>query len=325
MELGNLQLVVAGLNSLGDLEKQQHPVLGAQLLTFVKEIRNCCNEAYGRLSDALGFVLKLPAKPSEKQLEDVSTILSDAPNSDWFKNVSGICDRLAALATTFEPQLRRQMDYAVRTTYDPANLPAGQTAASQYQEFVYLEGLLTLLKRHEGELKDDMRHAVGNMLAKLGDARSSGTTAEAKAYAMAIQEEIAASSDAIAKISYQIEGGSSKGAEALLTPEKMAENALRTPERMLILSMFFVILLFALGAFSFRFLQFYQFVLVTGFSLTTVIVVNAFYLRNIGKLSELNFLKLMELALLKFFAPLTRRQGGPDKNAPTGTRLKKRQ
>jgi hypothetical protein len=114
----------------------------------------------------------------------------------------------------------------------------------------------------------------------------------------------------IAKFCWQIEGGSSKGAEAVITPEKIAEQALQTPERMLILSMFFIVLVFALGAVSFQFLKFYQFTLVTGFSLTAVIVVNAFYLRNTGKLTEQNFLKLMELALLKFFAPLTRQKAG---------------
>jgi hypothetical protein len=45
----------------------------------------------------------------------------------------------------------------------------------------------------------------------------------------------------------------------------------------------------------------------SGGDLTAVIVVNAFYLRTIDKLSEKGFLTLMQLALLKFFAPLTRR------------------
>jgi hypothetical protein len=68
------------------------------------------------------------------------------------------------------------------------------------------------------------------------------------------------------ELSFQIEGGSSRGAEAILTPGEIAEVALRRPERMLILSMFFVVILFSLGAFAFRFLKFYQFVIVSGFT-----------------------------------------------------------
>ena len=64
-----------------------------------------------------------------------------------------------------------------------------------------------------------------------------------------------------------------------------------------------------LAATVFQFLAVYQFILATGFAITAVIAVNALYLRSIDKLSEENFLKLMQLALLKFFAPLTRRSG----------------
>lgn len=94
------------------------------------------------------------------------------------------------------------------------------------------------------------------------------------------------------------------GAEDLLEAEKV----LQTPERMLILSMFFLVFIFSLGAFAFHFLKAHQFILVTGFALTAVIVVNAFYLRTVDKLSEKGFLTLMQLALLKFFAPFTKRK-----------------
>jgi hypothetical protein len=62
----------------------------------------------------------------------------------------------------------------------------------------------------------------------------------------------------------------------------------------------------SLGATVLQVLAFYQFVLLSGFTLTAVIVLNAFYLRTIDKLSDESFLKLIELAILKFFAPLAR-------------------
>ena len=111
MELYNLQMIVRGLDSLADIEKE-HPELGAQLLAFVKRVADCCELAYDRLSSALGDVRSLPAKPTSVDIRRVLDKLSDAPSSKWFKDVSGICDRLAVLAEQFGPQLKSQMIYA---------------------------------------------------------------------------------------------------------------------------------------------------------------------------------------------------------------------
>jgi hypothetical protein len=77
MQLSHLQEIVGGLNSLSDLEKE-HPVLGDQLCSFVREVRDCCAEGYGRLSAALGEVLALPASPQLVELQAVSRSLGDA-------------------------------------------------------------------------------------------------------------------------------------------------------------------------------------------------------------------------------------------------------
>lgn len=304
MELYNLQKIVKSLNTLAEVE-QEHPVIGSQLRRFFKDVRTSCNQAYGRLSAVFMSVLRLPAKPTEKQLDVVSRELSDAPDSKWFKEVAGICDRLAALSVQYKPQLETQINYLNQSAFISPE-PNKCEITPSYDKMISLGELLDILQRHEGDLKDDIRSAAGNLLALLGDAKTTGNTQDAKSYALEVEQEIRAGNDQIAKLSLQIEGGSSKGAEAILRSGDLAEAALRRPERMLILSMFFLIVMFSLGAFAFRFLVFYQFILLSGFSLTTVIVVNAFYLRTIDKLSQENFLKLMGLALLKFFAPFTR-------------------
>jgi hypothetical protein len=168
-----------------------------------------------------------------------------------------------------------------------------------------LQDLLELLQRHEGDLKYDIRQAVTDLQRQLGDARTTHEVAPAKRCAAEVKKVIADNTDHIAPLSYQLSAGSSRGVASLLSKEP--EQALQRPERVLILSMFFVFVVFSLGAFAFQYLRFYQFGLVTGFALTAVIVLNAFYSRTIDKLSEAGFLRLMQLALLKFFSPLLRR------------------
>lgn len=90
--------------------------------------------------------------------------------------------------------------------------------------------------------------------------------------------------------------------------KQVAEDALRTPERVMLFTMTWVVVLMGLGAAVLQYLSLAAFVLLTAFILTAVTVVNAIYLRGTGKLSEASFLELMKLALLSFFAPLARRK-----------------
>ena len=307
MELVHLRTVVEGLDSLADIERE-HPRLGAQLLSFNTRVSDCCEMAYKRLSEALGTVRGLPTRPTSQEIETVLKKLNDAPSSKWFNEVSGICAQLAALANEFEPpiveQLRYTNPYGENRTEVSMNL-----GASRYAAHNKIAPLFSLLQKHEGDLKDDMRSIVANLQAKLGSAKDTGNVEDARTYALAVQMEVSDSIDHIKKLGFRIAGGSSKGVSAVLTPADIAENALRRPERVLILNMFFMSVAVALSATAFQFLAVYQFVLATGFAITAVTVVNAIYLKSIDKLSEENFLKLMQLALLKFFAPLTRRSG----------------
>jgi hypothetical protein len=304
MELIHLKEIVDGLDSLAAIEKE-HPALGAQLLKFVQEVRDCCKQAYDRLSIALGTVRNLPSKPSQKQIDSVCATINAAADSQWFKQVSGICDRLAALATAFEGPMMEQIRYTSPFGENWEQSSKGLDSP-RFAAHYRITPLFSLLQKHERELKDDIRNAIAVIQTKLGPAKSTGDVEDARAYALAIQQEISQSIDEITKLSYQIAGGSS--INAILTPSEIAEQSLQRPERVLILNMFFVAVALSLGAAAFQVIQFYQFVLVSGFTLTAVIVINAFYLRTIDKLSEASFLQLIELAILKFFAPLTRRR-----------------
>jgi hypothetical protein len=84
MELRHLRVIVEGLDSLAEIEKE-HPVLGAKLLTFVQDVRACCKQAYERLSTALGEVRNLPSKPSPEQLDAAFATINAAPTVNGSK------------------------------------------------------------------------------------------------------------------------------------------------------------------------------------------------------------------------------------------------
>jgi hypothetical protein len=288
MELPALQAIVEGADSLAQIE-QEHPVIGKQFKSFIVEIQSCCEQAYGRLSETLGKARQIPDKPSDNAIREITAAVNDLPNSSWFKNVSRICDRLRVLADRFSAKINAQINYDIQ---------AGGRREPR------LSMLLAALGRGEGDLKDDMRRVVWSLQNAIGDSKTKGDFSEVRALAVTIQREVDVRIDEVTRVSGSIKGTSLSGAEDILE----AEKALQTPERILILSMFFLVFVFSLGALSFHFLKVYQFILVTGFALTAIIVVNAFYLRTIDKLTDKSFLALMELALLKFFAPLTRRK-----------------
>ena len=291
MNLPDLQRLVASLNSLAEIEKQ-NPEIAAQLIVFVQEIRATTFDAYRAISDALVLVLELPVQLSIEQIERVAEKVKMTrgwQERDWEQRLTETCERLQLL-------LQGAIDK-----------PKSSTRGSALLASISLREMMILLRHGPDVVRGSTDEAMYKLYGLLGDAKTTGTSADIKKYAFEVQTRIKTGLVQITDAVSQIEGSSSDGAERLLRPVDIAERELQSPERMLILSMFFVVLVFSLGAFAFQYLKFYQFTLVTGFALTAVIVVNAFYLRTIDKLSEESFLKLMELALLKFFAPLTRR------------------
>jgi hypothetical protein len=288
MELWALQTIAEATVSLAELE-QKHPVLGRQLKDFVSTINRCCRAAYERFSTYLDEVLTLPSAPSEKARTDVIEKLREASDSKWFKDVARICDDLAAVANTFDARIRKHID-------DSQGVDKRDS----------LMRLLEILHKHEGNLKDDIRGAVDMLKMDISDSR----IADARQRALTIKDEINRNLTRINGVAVKITGSASEGASETLIKEQVAEAALRRPERVLLLNMALLIVLLIIGATVLQYVSLIAFPLLTGFVLTGVIVVNAFYLRSIDKLREEPFLELMKLALLKFFAPLTRPSGG---------------
>ena len=282
MDLPDLRRLVVSLGSIEKIERE-NPILGSHLLAFVLEVQQLCIDGYGHCSQALDRVLLLPSSPSVEELAVVSDEMDYALYGEWKYRLAKACRRLDALVDGLPKTREKRKTIVHRELYS----------------------MLQALNTAPGHLEGGIDEVMHSLRVLLGNAKTTGSAGAAKTRALEIQKELNSGLRRIGKIVAQIEGSSANGAERILRSEQMAERALQQPERVLILSMFFVIVLFSLGAVVFQYLKFYQFSLITGFTLTTVIVLNAFYLRTIDKLGEESFLKLMELALLKFFAPLS--------------------
>lgn len=290
MELWALQSIATGTVSLAELE-EKHPILGRNFKDFVTTINRCCRDAYQRFSTCLDDVLTLPLDASEQMRANVVQNLRAASDSAWFREVAGICDDLAAVANTYDAQIRHHID-----DQEESSVNKRQT----------LQMLLIILHKHEGDLKSDIRNAVDRLKMEIADSR----IADARQRALSLKDEIDRYLTLINGVATKITGSSKDGANESLTKEQIAEAALRTPERVLILNMAIVVILLIVGATVLQYVSIIAFPLLTGFILTAVTVLNAFHLRSIDKLREESFLELMKLALLKFFAPLARPTAG---------------
>jgi len=286
MYLRTLQTIVEGTDSLAELERE-NPVIGAQLKDFVTRLNDDCRRAYERLSACLDAVLTLreDAGPPERQV--VLDRLATAGDSGWFKNVARICDDLAALADTYGDDINSQATAAMSK--------APEKGASLYE-------LLNILHQHEGELKYEIRQTVDELKVMISD----GKIDRARTEALEVKAEIERYLTKINGVAGRIVGSGAGGASELLK-RKVAAEALRRPERALMLNMAFVLVLLAAGSVVLLNVSFGAFAGLAAFILAAVVVLNAFYLRSIDMLKEENFLELIRLALLNFFAPLTRR------------------
>lgn len=152
-----------------------------------------------------------------------------------------------------------------------------------------LLNLLRILQKHEADLKWDIRNAVDSLKMDV----SGSSIREAKQRARSIKDEIASNFTRINGVAIQITG-SGRANEVL--KRQIAEAALRRPERVLLFNMAMVVILLIVGATLLQFIPLWAFPLLTGFVLTAVIVVNAFYLRSINQLTNESFIELMKLA-----------------------------
>ena len=213
MELRALETIARGVKTLADLEKE-NPRLGGDLARFVRTVRDCCDEAYGNLSQKLQLVRNLPENPNNAQLKRVQSDLYAAGDSVWFRDVAKICDRLAVIADGFRSAIQDQGKYA-----DEHSRVVSEDVERKASWDLW--SLIGTLDRHEGELKRDIRSAVANVQEELGR----GKLNEARNRAKAIQEKIDYLNSQISQTTNRITGTSPVGLRKLLN------EVVRLPKR----------------------------------------------------------------------------------------------
>jgi phosphohistidine phosphatase SixA len=273
------------LDTIAQLEGKS-PIIGDDLVQFVKRVSSTCEKAYDHFLEPLAKVARLAAPPKGKQYDDLMKELADAYSHDWFKNVSKICDELEALRIEFGEALNKHNEAAKRglhTMFD----------AIQYRERTF---------------ERNIAETAGKVERLLRDSQSSGNVTPA-ANAASDARDIIRRRLSEMRVAVNLIIGSAKDGSKLL--EGRAESVLREdPYAFLKYGSLMLVTFASLGAGIARVVPFYMFPLVTGFALTGAVVISAFQLKASGKLSEANFLTLMKLALLKFFAPLMKSHPG---------------
>lgn len=290
-----------GLNTLAQLEAKD-PKMGARVMAFTVEIKRVCELAYDHFLKILNKISVLSTTPPKAGHEKLMTELAGTHDHDWFKNVAKICDALEALRIEFGDAL---------SAHGEAHNIEGlaNSAADRYMLPYRPSGFQLMIDAiYEGE--QSFEHDIARMAYLLEDLlRQSQRTGDIGPAAQAASKSREQIQDGLGRLrvaANRIIGSGKDGAKLL---EERAEEVLREDRYFIFkaASLLMIVLLAAATVIA-KTVPFYLFPLITGFSLTGVIVISALQLRASGELPDATFLKLMELALLKFFAPLAKRK-----------------
>jgi phosphohistidine phosphatase SixA len=296
----NLSLIAElaeGLGTLAQLEAKD-PIMGARVKDFTVEIKRVCELAYDHLLKTLTKIAVLSGLPSKAEHAKLMTELASTHDHDWFKNVAKICDALAALRSEFGDTLS-----AHRAKQDQERIAKGD-AALQWTAPSGFELMIDAIYEGERSFENDIAGMAYTLEELLRQSQRSQDIMPAAEAAFQSRRQIQDGLGRLRVAANRIIGSGKEGSKLL---EQRAEEVLRDdPYFMFKAGSLLLIMLLAAATMIAKTVSFYMFPLITGFALTGVIVISALQLKASGKLPDATFLKLMELALLKFFAPLTK-------------------
>lgn len=299
----NLSLIADladGLDTLAQLEAK-NPKMGARVKDFTVEIKRVCELAYDHFLKILNKISVLSATPSKARHEKLITELASSHDHDWFKNVAKICDALAALRCEFGGDLSAHSDAQKKERLvNPST--ADNTSHHRASGF---QAMIEAIYEGERSFESDIAWMAFSLEDLLRQAQRTGDIEPAAKAASESRRQVQEGLSKLRVAADRIIGSAKEGARLL---EVRAEEVLREdPYFMFKAASLLIIALLAAATVIALAVPFYMFPLIAGFALTAVIVISALQLRASGKLSDATFLKLMGLALLKFFAPLAKR------------------
>ncbi len=279
-------------NQLGSLQQKAQarsatdPNTAQRIAEFVVKVSEEVELGYDdvqRLLNEVAYAATLDAQTIARLQMD----LGQTHAREKFKNVLKICDRLA----TYSQQYRDDINRALGNDPNSPN--------TQYNQLFFL------LDKHEGFFRQSIERAAWEINDALDEAKKTGDDSRARALARDALKELASQRNRIQLLKAQIVGHV-HGGNALLG--SMADDRLRkspwysgsfflTSAIVLV-----VILTFAAGRLPLGTLIF----VVCG-AYVGLTVIGAFTLRNDDKLSQENFLKLVQLAMVRVLIPVSRR------------------
>jgi hypothetical protein len=290
MNFGTLSGIIREVDTLAELEAK-HPVLGRDLGDFLTRLKTACEKAYEHFLENIQPLTTLDAPPVGQSLKAIREQLGETYSHHWFKNVGRVCDILHSLDDPYGAKLQQ----------------IGLTESSGPGATTRLWALVGVIDKHEKNLEEDIESAARSLENALETAVQTGDAMPLRQMAIQQRQQL---SEQLRQLQSAVTRsvGTSNRAVGMLK-EEIAESALASrPMAMYLLNGFFLLIfLAAFGAVA-NYFPWYTFVLISGAAFTGLVLLNAFHLRQIGALSEENFLSLIRLALLKFFAPLTRRR-----------------
>lgn len=269
--------------SLGD------QALAQEVAQFVSDVAGQVDLAFSDVHDVLREVAFLP--PSELSLDRIKRVqerLAGTHSREKFKDVLGICDRLSILAEQYKQQIEPRLTHI------------GATPQSSE--------LFSLLEKHEGAFIYTIKNAVNEINTILDGYRGGQNIDEARTRARQGLSELEDGLRAVTHARNRVVAALPDGASLLLDPKRIADDVLRRSPwfsgsfylaAALLLLTALTIVAGNVSALAFP--------LVVAGSFAGLTIVGAFQLKNDNRLSEKNFVQLIDLAMRRVLLPLAKR------------------
>ncbi|HMG04420.1 MAG TPA: hypothetical protein VK581_03105 [Chthoniobacterales bacterium] len=257
---------------------------------FVVDVGREAEKAFSDVYEVLGEIAFLkPSELNEDKVRELQARLANTYSREKFKVAQRICDALHVLSDRFHKDI------------EPHLTAAGAVPHSSQ--------LFLLLDKHEGAFIYIIQNAVPDILSILDDYKTGKDIDAGRARARQAQQELKAALDHVTRAHHEVLGALPSGASRLLDPGGVADEILRRSpwfSGAFYLSAA-VVLLTALTIVAGN-VKPLMFPLVVGGAFVGLTLIGALQLRNDGRLSEENFVKLIDLALRRVLLPLTKKK-----------------
>ncbi len=275
-------------NVISVAQASSNKKLQTDVLNFVIGVGKEVDKAFSDVHKLLGEIAFLkPSELTEDKVIDLQKNLTDTYSRDKFKKVKKICDALKKLANRFHADIEPHLTAA-----------GGVPNSSQ---------LFWMLESHEGSFIHIIHHEIDEIVRLLDDYKTVHNIDAARTRARQAQKDLAEAMNHVMTASNKMIGALPNGSSLLLN-KSVADEVLRKSPWFsgafyLVVA---VVLLTALTIVAGN-VNPLMFPLVVGGAFAGLTLVGAFQLKNDDRLSEISFMKLVDLALRRVILPLSQR------------------